>query len=139
MQRPVDPLIRKEEMWAGIRPAAKKVMRIFKKAGIWAFCACLVCTLSSATFTGCGKANDSRKTETSVEETIDINVILITNVLECSNEDGEKIWEALKAEGAKEIDMIGIDGKTLYITDVDGTEYVVELFDSNEVMSSKKR
>ena len=91
------------------------------------------------TLTGCGKANDSRKTETSVEETIDINVILITNVLECSNEDGEKIWEALKAEGAKEIDMIGIDGKTLYITDVDGTEYVVELFDSNEVMSSKKR
>ena len=74
-----------------------------------------------------------------MEETIDINVILITNVLECSNEDGEKIWEALKAEGAKEIDMIGIDGKTLYITDVDGTEYVVELFDSNEVMSSKKR
>ena len=74
-----------------------------------------------------------------MEETIDINVILITNVLECSNEDGEKIWDALKAEGAKEIDMIGIDGKTLYITDVDGAEYVVELFDSNEVMSSKKR
>ena len=101
-------------------------------------CACLVCALSSATLTGCSKANDSRKTETSVEETIDINVILITNVLECSNEDGEKIWEALKAEGAKEIDMIGIDGKTLYITDVDGTEYVVELSDNNEVVSSKK-
>ena len=85
-------------------------MRIIKKARTWAFCACLVCTLSSATLTGCGKANDSRKTEVSAEETTDINVMLITNVLECSNEDGEKIWEALKAEGAKEIDMIGYYG-----------------------------
>ena len=90
------------------------------------------------TLTGCGKANDSRKTETSVEETIDINVILITNVLECSNEDGEKIWEALKAEGAKEIDMVGIDEKTLYVTDIDGNEYIVELSDNNEVVNSNK-
>ena len=64
--------------------------------------------------------------------------MLITNVLECSNETGEKIWDALKEEGAKEIDMVGIDGKTLYVTDVDGTEYVVELSDGNEVISSKK-
>ena len=113
-------------------------MRIFKKAGIWAFCACLVCTLSSATFMGCGKANDSRKTEASTEETTDINVMLIINVLECSNEAGKKIWDALKGEGAKEIDMVGIDGRTLYITDVDGTEYVIELSDNNEVVSSKK-
>ena len=113
-------------------------MSIFKKAGTWAFCACLVCALSSTTLTGCGKANDSRKTEASAEETTDINVMLITNVLECSNETGEKIWDALKEEGAKEIDMVGIDGKTLYVTDVDGTEYVVELSDSHEVISSKK-
>ena len=64
--------------------------------------------------------------------------MLITNVLECSNMAGEKIWDALKAEGVKEIDMVGIDGKTLYVTDVDGTEYVVELSDGNEVISSKK-
>ena len=102
-------------------------MRIFKKARTWALCACLVCALSSATLTGCSKANDSRKTEASTEETTDINVMLIINVLECSNEAGEKIWDALKGEGAKEIDMVGIDGRTLYITDVDGTEYVIEL------------
>ena len=101
-------------------------------------CACLVCALSSATLTGCSKANDSRKTEASTEETTDINVMLIINVLECSNEAGEKIWDALKAEGVKEIDMVGIDGKTLYVTDVDGTEYVVERSDGNEVISSKK-
>ena len=120
-------------------PDRKNAMVNFKKAGIWAFCTCLVCTLSSATLTGCGKANDSRKTETSAEESTDINVMLITNVLECSNDIGEKIWDALRAEGAKEIDMVGIDGKTLYITDVDGTEYVVELSDNNEIVSSKKQ
>jgi len=73
-----------------------------------------------------------------VEETTDINIMLIINVLECSNEAGEKIWDALKEEGAKEIDMVGIDRKTLYVTDVDGTEYVIELSDNNEVVSSKK-
>ena len=114
-------------------------MRIIKKARTWAFCACLVCTLSFTTLTGCGKANDSRKTEASAEESTDINVMLITNVLECSNDIGEKIWDALKAEGAKELDMVGIDGKTLYVTDVDGTEYVVELSDNNEIVSSKKQ
>ena len=101
-------------------------------------CACLVCALSSATLTGCSKANDSRKTEASPEETTDINVMLIINVLECSNEAGEKIWERLKEEGAEEIDMVGIDEKTLYVTDVDCTEYVVELSDGNEVISSQK-
>ena len=85
----------------GYTPDRKSAMMNFKKVGIWAFCACLVCTLSSATFTGCSKANDSRKTEASVEETTDINVMLITNVLECSNDIGEKIWAVLKAEGAK--------------------------------------
>ena len=109
-----------------------------KKAGTWAFCACLVCALSSATLTGCSKANDSNKTEASAEETTDINVMLITSALECSDETGEKIWEALRAEGAGEIDMVGIDGKTLYVTDVDGTEYVVELSDNNEVVSIKR-
>ena len=64
--------------------------------------------------------------------------MLITNVLECNNGAGEKIWNALRAEGAKEIDMVVIDGKTLYITDVGGTEYVVELSDGNEVISCKK-
>ena len=64
--------------------------------------------------------------------------MLITSALECSNETGEKIWEVLMAEGAGEIDMVGIDGKTLYVTDVDGIEYVVELSDGNEVISSKK-
>ena len=113
-------------------------MRIIKKARTWAFCACLVCTLSSTTLTGCGKANDSRKTEASAEETTDINVMLITNVLECSNETGEKIWDALKEEGAKEIDMVGIDEKTLYVTDIDGNEYIVELSDNNEVVNSNK-
>ena len=122
----------------GYTPERKNAMMNLKKAGTWAFCACLVCTLSSATFMGCGKANDSRKAEASAEETTDINVMLITNVLECSNETGEKIWDALKEEGAKEIDMVGIDRKTLYVTDVDGTEYVIELSDNNEVVSSKK-
>ena len=51
---------------------------------------------------------------------------------------GRSQGDALKGEGAKEIDMVGIDGRTLYITDVDGTEYVVELSDNNEVVSSKK-
>ena len=87
---------------------------------------------------GCGKANDSRKAEISAEETTDINVMLITNVLECSNDIGEKIWDTLKAEGAGEIDMVGIDGKTLYVTDVAGTEYVVELSDNNKVVSIKR-
>ena len=98
-------------------------------------CACLVCALSSATLTGCSKANDSRKTEASTEETTDINVMLIINVLECSNEKKKKIWDALKGEGAKEIDMVGIDGRTLYITDVDGTEYVIELSENDEVVN----
>lgn len=122
----------------GYTPERKNAMMNFKKEGTWAFCACLVCTLSSATFMGCGKANDSRKAEASAEETTDINVMLITNVLECSNETGEMIWDALKEEGAKEIDMVGIDVKTLYVTDVDGTEYVIELSDNNEVVSSNK-
>lgn len=113
-------------------------MMHFRKARTWAVCACLVFAMSSTALTGCGKTKEPTREDLSAEESTDINVTLITSVLECKKDVGEKIWEALKAEGVKDIDMVGIEKNMLYVTDVDGIEYVVELSEKNEVVSVKK-
>ena len=112
-----------------------------QKVKTWAVCACLAGAenvLQAGQLAGCGKADTPKREELSAEESTDINVTLLTSVLECEDAVSEKIWASLKAEGVKDLDMVGIDGNTLYVTESDGTEYIVELSETNEVVKVTK-
>ncbi len=109
-----------------------------QKVKTWAVCACLAGILACTGLAGCGKADTPKREELSAEESTDINVTLLTSVLECEDAVSEKIWASLKAEGVKDLDMVGIDGNTLYVTESDGTEYIVELSETNEVVKVTK-